>query len=366
MAFSAGCGKSDSKEDNTKKLETLLQEENYSEAAQVADFSNQSDINLICASLDEKINKYNNGEITKEEAKKSFDSFSSVHAEQIETKKKEFNDLVNSKTAYDSAVVYEKDKNYSAAIEQYGKVIEKDTNYPDAQTKLETCRTSLRSEIIASAEQSVTDDDYPAAIKTIQDGLEIFPDDVELKSKLDTYSTAYVTKAVGEADTAVADRDYDAADTAIDEALKVLPDNQTLKDKKEEINGSRPVVLKDIHILEKKNYEYSDEGVFDAYGNDYSQTGVFTYDGYCLYYLDKKYKTFTGKLVVTDDSNTDADVYVNIYADDKLVYTKKGIKRLTKAIDFEADVTDCDQLKVVVGHDNHYGKLAICNGSFFK
>ena len=45
---------------------------------------------------------------------------------------------------------------------------------------------------------------------------------------------------------------------------------------------------------------------------------------------------------------------VNIYADDKLIYTTPSISRTTKPIDIDLDITDADTVKIEAVTTNSY------------
>ena len=61
-----------------------------------------------------------------------------------------------------------------------------------------------------------------------------------------------------------------------------------------------------------------------------------------------KYKYISGALSPHADINEDAYSQVKIYADDRLVYTSPAIGRKTDLVNFNADISGADYIKIVV------------------
>lgn len=123
--------------------------------------------------------------------------------------------------------------------------------------------------------------------------------------------------------------------------------------------------LEEIHILEKRDYEFKPEGVTTAYGDSHINAHLFNPHSkpedntYCLFYLNKQYSTFKGTVVIPTEETYNCKSYLNIYADGKKIYNSGVLERLTKAIEFTIDVKDCEQLALKVGSETGYGDVAV-------
>lgn len=390
----AGCSSSDNKKtpDPTQSpsavISDLLQKENYDEA--VLQYNNmkypdQTSTDTVTKEIDSVYDNYKLKLIEYKTAISKLDAFYKINDKNIKRRsrdvKQKVNDLHDSRTAYETAVLYEKEKNYKDAIAQYSLVIEEDDNYNTAQEKIKSCTTTLRDEAIAKADAFIKDNDYVGAINTLIDANKNLQDDT-ITQKIEVYSKTYVTDILNQADALVSEKKLDEAIDLLKYAKTVVPNNTELKDRLNSIEDLKPVPLQTLHILENTHsnpylstecYYYSDEGITDAYGNDYSQAHIFrtyySHEAYCLYFLNGEYLTITGTLVMSTNSNSSSNMYINIYADDELVYSKRSIDRLTKAFTFSADVTGADKMKIVVGISKSGGELnylAIVNGQMNK
>lgn len=70
-------------------------------------------------------------------------------------------------------------------------------------------------------------------------------------------------------------------------------------------------------------------------------------DAYALYNLKGQYTTLKGKLIAFPETTSNAvDMTVNIFADDKEVFSKSGITKQDAGTDFEIDVTGVKVIKI--------------------
>ena len=73
-------------------------------------------------------------------------------------------------------------------------------------------------------------------------------------------------------------------------------------------------------------------------------------ESYALYNLDQKYLSFSGKLIIDEESTTNCNMNVQIYLDDQLVFEQNGIGRTTEPVEVNLDVTNVKVMKIrVVG-----------------
>ena len=354
---------------------------NYDKAVEDFNQSEDNDQETIDRFVDEMnqiYEEYNNGEIEYDDAKAKLKSLSQVNNTYIrETYTRvrgNIETLNDSKTSFMAAEEAYQQKEYEQAMKDYKAVISDDVNYSAAQVKIESIKGELVKAALKDAKEMADKDDYEGAIKELKQ-INKTAEDETVQKTLEEYNEAYVKEVVEQEEKLIEEKKLDEAKELLEHAILVVPDNSTLKNKLTGVEELQPVDLGDIHVLENSNdYEYVDEGITDAYGNDYSQACLFyaywvSEEEYCLYYTAKQYKTLSGTIVLSEETHKDAEMYINIYADDKLVYSKRSINRLTKAIDFEAKVNNCDQLKIVVGNHQKYsaaGYLAIVNGRLSK
>lgn len=218
----------------------------------------------------------------------------------------------------------------------------------------------LKKDAIKNSAEKAAANDYGSAIKAIKETLEITGSDPELQSILDGYTQKYVAKVIETADALVGKRNYSAAVSEINGALEILPDNEELKAKKEKLEAEKPVSLSTLTPI-NGGFTWNDGLPTDPFGKTYTDlSGYALFKGeYWSWNQDKaittaeyrvygKYKYISGALSPHADINEDAYSQVKIYADDKLVYTSPAIGRKTDLVNFNADISGADYIKIVV------------------
>ena len=76
-------------------------------------------------------------------------------------------------------------------------------------------------------------------------------------------------------------------------------------------------------------------------------------ESYALYNLDQKYLSFSGKLIIDEESTTNCNMNVQIYLDDQLAFEQNGIGRTTEPVEVNLDVTNAKTMKIrLVGRDS--------------
>ena len=216
----------------------------------------------------------------------------------------------------------------------------------------------LKKDAIKNSAEKAAANDYGSAIKAIKETLEITGSDPELQSILDGYTQKYVAKAIETADALVGKRNYSAAVSEINGALEILPDNEELKAKKEKLEAEKPVSLSTLTPINGK-YNWNDGMPTDPFGTTYTdfcnyaifESAYWPYDSIISseeYRVYGKYKYISGALSPHADIYEDGYSQVKIYADDKLVYTSPAIGRKTDLVNFNADISGADYIKIVV------------------
>jgi serine/threonine protein kinase len=203
-------------------------------------------------------------------------------------------------------------------------------------------------------------EDYVSAIVLIKNALETQNDDADYKAALETYSNAYKTEVIASADDMVTQGNYDEAIALLKSAEDILGNDDMLTRKIDEINDSKPeyAELTSLKVVDSSYYYEQYEGmILDSYGNAYTNVGTFRECGthFATYYTAGKYSTLYGTIAAPDSIGSDGvAVTVNIYADDKLIYTIPSITRTTKPIDIDLDIMGADTVKIEAVTTNVY------------
>ena len=375
----AGCSPS-------AKVTELLQEENYDEAVAQYNAIEEPD-NSINASFIEKLNDiyedFKNNTIDYTAATAKIASVSKINNTSIQTECtntiKKIDALNDSRTAFETAVAFEKEKNYRKAIEQYSLVIEDDENYDAAVEKITSCSNALRDEVVTAAEKLVKNNDYESALKTLVDALKVLPNDKDITQSITVYTETFVNGIISQADGLIKEKKLDEAESILKDALDVVPNNQAINEKLDEIDNLRPVGLDTVHVIDNVQYKYVSDGIIDTLGNVH--TGVhyfenawtsksFDREPYAIFNLNKEYKRFKGTIFLPERTQAKEVFYVNIYADNNLLYSENNIKKTDDPVDFNIDVNNCKQLTIKVGvavyWSNSYEDVCIANAVLEK
>ena len=93
--------------------------------------------------------------------------------------------------------------------------------------------------------------------------------------------------------------------------------------------------------------------VYDSYGNYYDRCMALS--GTDEYLLNGNYSRLTAKIAVEEGYSKDEYYTINIYADDKLVYTKDKISPYDEPFDINVDIKKCKMLKIKVTATEYNG-----------
>lgn len=320
---------------------------------------------------------------------------------QLEEMLEELDELRDSKVAYEEAEEQYEAGNYSAALAQYSQVSENDSNYEDAQSKIESCTEKYRQDILEQTENPETKTEYEEAISLVTIALGVLPGDEQLTERLNLLTeeyaallksealeqgTAYINEGnyadafelINEAleynegdselisflessqsayeeyiteqvDAYIAVYDYESALALLETAVSTLPDSTVLAELQTQTYENQPVKLCDMKIAESENYEQITELVItqDSMGNQYNPGNLFKVscsrytdieNGYAKYYLNKEYTKIKGTIVASDDSEITGCV-LTIYGDNQILYSSDIITRSSSPLELELDVT---------------------------
>lgn len=333
--------------------------------------------------------------------------------------------LNDSRTAFNTAESMLAAKNYSGAMEQYALVLETDENYetalahrkeaaeayceemlskaeayaaenlysdaisvlhsalaflPDDARLTEALRINEdaatkqeKAEVLKAAEDYAKNADYENAMKTIA-GTANYADDPQLKAAYQKYCGEYAAAVTVEADGLIAQKDFNGAISLLEKALAVLPDNTALSEKLQKAEESKPVSIVTLTEINQSGWgNWNDGNPIDPFGNDYSSVNnyhiekVYGAKDFIEYRLYGEYGTITGTIAPYTDMEEGNAGYVQIFADEELVYTSPEIRRKTDAFAFSVDIGNADYIKIYVCNDNHnWAQIILSNVMLWK
>lgn len=322
--------------------------------------------------------------------------------------------LNGSRTNFAAAESFYSTGDYAEAIANYRLVIEDDSSYPAAVEKLADAIDKYREEILEKAQDYADAELYTDAIALLNEALETIPNDMQLtergriyekdntqKQKDDALETAaeyadsgdylrafkslansvksqasdaelvsaynryrdqYVSLVIKDADQKADEKNFDEALSLLKAALKELPGNEALTEKVNEVEAKAPVSVASLSAINSNHWETWNAGsAVDPFGNDYSSTRNYivfrhldtaTHYHYAEYRLYGKFSTLTGAVSPQEDNRQDGYSYLQVYADDDIVYTSPSITRKTDAFPFTVDISGADYIKVYLTTHN--------------
>ena len=196
--------------------------------------------------------------------------------------------------------------------------------------------------------------DYAEGIQYLQDNYsDILSDKTGNVGK--NYSkllTAFKKKTFEDAEAAYKKEGYKKAEEIINAALDIIED-EDLEKKADYYHKLEPVNLSSLEVFsygDSGEYNYVfDEHKEDRYHNSYSHSFSINTDDEITFYLDKKYKSFTGTIACPDGympkSNL-SDVIITIYGDGKMLYKSEPSGPETKPQTYNISVAGIEKLSI--------------------
>lgn len=276
----------------------------------------------------------------------------------------------------DDITEYTQKSEYKNAISVLEEAIEKMPDDPDLKSKLEEITKARCDYILEETNQMVLNDDYIGAIDFItkkEQCADIYP---EVAEKLEEYISAYVKKEIEFADGMVEDGDYDGAIEELGKALTTLPSNEEITKKKKDIEDSKPVPLSDLKITNSEHFEQitvDDGAAEDSIGNVYAPGNLYKSwerngNGLAEIYIGKEYTRLRG-ICATSDECDDGTGRLEIYADDKMIFSQK-FNRKSTPFNIDLDITNCEWLKIQVTYVSDTGgtpvTILLSDFNFYK
>lgn len=115
------------------------------------------------------------------------------------------------------------------------------------------------------------------------------------------------------------------------------------------------ILLMDMHVADSGNSEIEEEVMTDSYGDTYD-SNVMRFDadnsGFVSYELNGEYASFSGAIVASEETPSDASITVAVYADGKNILTEECLTRQTAAKDFQVDVAGVHTLEISTRNDS--------------
>ena len=198
-------------------------------------------------------------------------------------------------------------------------------------------------------------------------------EDNDLSKKIEEYEKKFIAAALEAADKFMADRDFKSAQTTINDAIKVVGNDSSLEAKLKEIEDHAPVLLSSLTALNSGDWGFSPiqnwniGAPLDPFGNDYSESVNYTIiedhwsndnnSNYAEYRLYGKYKYIIGYLAPYTSISENGSVYLQITADDELVYTSPVITRKTDRFPFSVPISGAEYITIAVREQTNSGSL---------
>lgn len=396
--------------DSVQKFVTSLEEKDYASAEKIYTENisgNDDKVTALCESIKERLNNKKesfsqgtadydiiNNEITALEALEiaPINDFLNQYKSEIEQ-------INQSHIAFVKAEGYYQKSDYPNAIKEYKNVIEADKNYDTAQTRLTTSINTYRQENFALADSHFDNGEYTEAVSVLERVLRVLEKDSETTQKLENYSSSYITKTLNKATALSSNGKYLEAIDLLRKANDTLPDSK-LTDKIESCTGQYAAsvinsarILADrgdyigaIRLLNNANTGYPSSSLQTAisqytevmfqsatplfkvsplYQNNILNTSTVTIKDFCggvytgctrfetttnssvEYELNSRYIGFNGFVTAANMTGLTSNMNIEIYVDDKLVFSQKNISRSTPPVPFYLNLLDAQSLKIV-------------------
>lgn len=171
----------------------------------------------------------------------------------------------DSRNSFESAEAYYENGDYLSAHQMYSNVIEDDEdNYKTAQSRMEECKSSYKTQVLENAAASAEQGDYDSAISILENAHDyyIYNDDEEIAGKLKEYTVAkenaIITEQLDDTMQLIKNGDYYTAITQINEFLQEYPGNEMLEELKKTTETSYLDVILPLIKDYMESEDYSD------------------------------------------------------------------------------------------------------------
>lgn len=284
--------------------------------------------------------------------------------------------------------------------------------YSKAQNQITACTDNYKTDIQEEYQKYIDTGDYESATQLIETALTYLPNDNDLKSLLDNIGTAqfeaelqtikeqasqyeldndlldayilidnaiaelgsnneelntllqdykekYINSIIAQSEEYIAINDYQDAQSVLEDAISQIGQEDVLMEKLQDIKDNTPISLSSMKAVNQDGYQVCSYDMEDTFGNVYTNNVVQlnskwieksskVTSSYAEFYLDKKCSKFIATVGVSDGSSDDQEGVIEIYADDKLIYTSTTLNRSTKPFNVELDVSNVEWFKILL------------------
>lgn len=350
----------------------------------------------------EVVERYNKGEVEYGTAYDLVDRLQRLFpdAPQLKSAAEDMKALKTSKEDYASALSAEQSGDVSGALRLFGSVIEKDTNYADAQTHIEAIKSDYKENILKQAQALAAAGDYIGAQELLTSSSTILGDDADIAEKMaelqdqeteeyvtgllelaqemadekdyigavkllqdaekqdtrfvqqiEKYREAYKAEKLEEAEGYAQASDYEEAVAVLESALEFLGEDEKLNAKIAQYKEMYPVLLTNLAPSGGTNCN-SVWGATAANGTTYSNGLSFALypelaeSVYTEYSPEGKYKRFSGTWVI-DGSTTEGFIgKVRVYVDGALQYELSSLTLNSGAAEMNLLITGAQTIRI--------------------
>lgn len=276
----------------------------------------------------------------------------------------------NAKELYETALTDYNTGNYDAALNTLNSI---DASWSDYNKVTSLQEKAVKGMLGEKAGSYMANGDYEAIIRLITTNVERINGDPEIKSLYDSAAESYREQVIADAEQSLSNDGYQAAIAVINEGLSVLPGDAALQAEKERYASYEPVDLTSLTHYAESGVVYTfTDGADDTAGNHYSsgfygsfpRSGADSHrDGECSLTWDigGKYNKLTATGIVFDSSKGSSyTASFKIWGDGILLYAKDNITSDTKPYQIEVDITGVTDLKLeMYGQFNMYNSNSI-------
>lgn len=271
----------------------------------------------------------------------------------------------NAKGMYESALSDYNTGNYDAALSTLNSI---DASWSDYNKVISLRQKAVSEMLREKANNYMENGDYEAIIRLITTNVENTNSDPEIRGLYDSAASSYREQVMADAEQALSNNGYQSAIAVINDGLSVLPSDAILQAEKERYATYEPVNLTSLTPFATSGVVYSfTDGATDTMGNHYNSGfyGSFSKSGLASYANEEcsltwdiggKYNKLTAIGIVFDSSKGSSSVAsYRIWGDGILLYEKDNITSDTKPYEVEVDITGVTDLKLeMYGQGNLY------------
>ena len=210
---------------------------------------------------------------------------------------------------------------------------------------IDTARYDIQKmQILETINSNMESEKYGEAITAVNNSSDSLKNDKDIIEKKNVCVIKYRAQVLSKAETAFNNSGYNKAISILNDALNILPGDNEITNKIASYKEYEPVSLFDLKLMNQTN-NYNPRELTDPRGNVVSNA---VYIGDNEYYTEGKYSKFSCTVDPIEDfprNHDDGAIKIEIYADDKLVYTSDEIAYKTDDLKIEANINNAQYIK---------------------